>query len=227
MALLRRKSEHVDVPVQDLLLRITGPEDVYEEARAIGMLFWEQVQSFAIRNPDFQRSKRPVQVAASAPSIVREMATLSALAGVGPMLTFRGALTEFVGRRMAELMPEVTVSCGEDHYVVARRRARLGFFTGQRPEGLAVVVKPELGPHGVYMDLKGGARPGEIADGLLVVSTSCIVADASAAAARAILSKPNSLKTALAYLRGVPGVHGGIVIQGDRIGVAGGLELAA
>jgi uncharacterized protein len=228
MALLKKKpSEHVDVPIQDLLLRITGPFELYEEARAVGMLFWEQVQSYAIRNPEFRHSKRPVEVPPDAPAAVREMATLSANAGVGPMLTFRGGLTEFVGRRMAELMSEVTVSCGEDHYVVAHKRVRLGVGAGQRHAGLGIIVKPELGPHGIFMDLAPGPGPGEIADGVLVLATSCILADAAAAAGRAILSKSHSMRSALAYLKAVPGVHGAILVRGDRIGVAGGLELAA
>jgi ApbE superfamily uncharacterized protein (UPF0280 family) len=228
MSILRKKApEHVDVPIQDLLLRISGPYELYEEARAVGMLFWEQVQSYAIRTPEFRNSKRPVEVPSDAPAVVRDMATLSASAGVGPMLTFRGALTEFVGRRMAELMPEVTVSCGEDHYVVAHKRVRLGVGADGRHAGLGVIVKPELGPHGIHMDLKAGPRPGEMGDGLVILASSCILAAGAAAAARAILAKQNGLRSALAYLKGLPGLHGAIIIREDRIGVAGGLELAA
>ena len=45
--------------------------------------------------------------------------------------------------------------------------------------------------------------------------------------ATAVLSRPNSLKAALAYLQRVPGVHGAMIVRGDHIGVAGSLELAA
>src|SRR5438034_9094730 len=118
MRLLRkRKLEHFDVPVQDLLLRVTGPEDYYEEVRAAGVLFWEQIQSYAIRNPAFRTSKRPLEVPESAPAIIREMAESAAAIGVGPMFTFQGALTEYVGRRLTEAVNDISVACGEDHFV--------------------------------------------------------------------------------------------------------------
>ncbi|TMK84656.1 MAG: UPF0280 family protein, partial [Actinobacteria bacterium] len=83
MRLLKRKLEHFDVPVQDLLLRVTGPDYLYEEVRAAGMLFWEQIQSYAIRNPAFRTSKRALEVPPEAPQIIREMAETAAAAGVG------------------------------------------------------------------------------------------------------------------------------------------------
>lgn len=224
---LRRKARHFDVPVQDLVLRISASEELYEEARAAGMHFWEQIQSYAIRNPSFRHSKRPLAVPPSAPLIVRQMAELSATAGVGPMFTFQGALTEFVGRKIGETVPEVTVSCGEDHFVVTRRRARLGVAgASRRGERLAVVVKPGLGPQGIYATVGRSALRADADEGLVVVARSCILADAAAAAATAILAKPNSFRSALDYLKSLSGVHGAIVMRGRHFGVAGALELA-
>jgi uncharacterized protein len=225
MPLLKRRTRHFEVPVQDMLLRISGPEELYEEARAAGMQFWEQIQSYAIRNPAFRTSKRPLEVPESAPAIVREMAESAAAIGVGPMFTFQGALTEYVGRRLTEAVNEISVACGEDHFVCTRRRARLSVHPGQA--GLAVVVRPELGAHGIYMKLALGDQPDEISQGLVIVGRTCIVADAAAAAATAIVGKPNGFRTALTYLKGLPGLHGALVIQGDRIGVTGSLEIAA
>ena len=52
-------------------------------------------------------------------------------------------------------------------------------------------------------------------------------AAAAATAASAILSKPDSLRMTLSYLQQMQGVHGAVVVRGERIGVAGNLELAA
>ncbi|HYV01994.1 MAG TPA: hypothetical protein VEM93_06620 [Actinomycetota bacterium] len=223
MRFARRRTGHFDVPVEHLVLRITGPDDLYEEARAAGMSFWEQIQSFAVRNRDFQNRKRPMLVPVGAPPIIREMAELSARAGVGPMFAFQGALTEFVGRTMANRLRETVVSCGGDHYVVSRRRTRLPLHQpGVANGSLGIVLKPDLGPQGVYSTLGKGQ-----ADGLVVVASSCILADAAAAAASAILTKRGAFGAALRYLKDIPGVHGAVVVQGERIGVAGSLELAA
>jgi uncharacterized protein len=225
----RKRGRYFDVPVQHMVLRIAGPEELYEEVRATGMQYWEQIQSYAIRHPGFQTSKRPLSVPEDAPPVVRQMAKLSAMAGVGPMFTFQGALTEYVGQGLAKIMPEVNVSCGGDHYVVTRKRARMPVHAGstETSRGLVVIVKPELGPHGIYATPGGAYFAGESPDGLIVVARSCILADAAAAAAKAILARPGSFRKALAFLQNLRGVHGAIVIRGEAIGVAGGLELAA
>ena len=62
---------------------------------------------------------------------------------------------------------------------------------------------------------------------MVIVASSSILADAAAAGALAILSKPRSLRPALVYLRGLDGVHGAMIVRGDRVGLAGSLELAA
>src|SRR6266498_1668375 len=144
MRLLKRRTHHFEVPVQDMVLRISGPEELYEEARAAGMQFWEQIQAYAIRHPGFQTTKRPLSVPEDAPEIVRQMAAQTGLTGVGPMFAFRGALTEFVGRKLASELAEVIVTCGADHYVVSSKRARLG-LRGGAGQGMALVIKPDLG----------------------------------------------------------------------------------
>jgi uncharacterized protein len=226
MTLLKKRAVHFDVPVQDMLLRVIGSEELYEEARAAGMLFWEQLQSYAVRHPGFQASKRPVEADDTAPAIVREMAEMAAIAGVGPMYTFPGAMSEFVGRKLAEQINEITVSCEQSHYVVTRHRSRLGLNADPPYDGLGVLIRPDKGPHGVHMRFNPakGATPLEI---IVVMARSSILADAAAAAAGAILRKFDGLKTALGYVKALPGVHGAVLIQGKSIGVTGALELAA
>ncbi len=60
-----------------------------------------------------------------------------------------------------------------------------------------------------------------------MIAGSCMLADAAAAGVQALLAKENGFRLALSYLKHVPGVRGGVVVQGDRIGVAGGVEIAA
>ena len=54
-----------------------------------------------------------------------------------------------------------------------------------------------------------------------------MLAAAAAAGVRAILPKPDGFHLALTYLKRVPGVTGGVLVEGERIGVAGGVEIAA
>jgi len=223
----RRKGRFFEVPVQDMVLRVAGPEELYGEARAAGMLFWEQLQAYTIRNPEFRTSKRPIILPEDHPATVRRMAGIAARAGVGPMFTFQGALTEAVGASLSRGTSEVMVSCGGDYFVVPRKRARLHVHPGIGGEPLSVVVKPELGAQGIYTTTGRTYLPADTGDSVVIVASSCILADAAAAGTLSILSKPKSLRPALEYLRRLPGVHGAMIVRGDRVGLAGNLELAA
>ncbi len=225
--LLKRKPRSFDIQVQDMTIRITAPTDLNEESRAAALSFWEQLQAYALRNPEFRTSKRPLDVPDEAPAIVKEMVAAASTAGVGPMFTFQGAVTDQVGRFLARSVPELTVACGGDYFIVTRKRMKLTVHREPDGRGLSVVVEPRQGGIGVSTNLGRGRAVGPSVDGLAVVASSCMLADAAAAGVAAILPKPDGFRAALAYLQAIPGVRGGVVVQGKRIGVAGGVEIAA
>jgi ApbE superfamily uncharacterized protein (UPF0280 family) len=223
--LFRRKPKTFDVQVQDLTLHITAPQDFAEESRAAALGFWELLHSYVLRDPEFQASKRPLDhVAQDAPEIVKEMTDAAAAAGVGPMFTFRGAVVDQVGRFLGEQLAEVTVSCDGDYFLKARKRVKLA-VKRRGGDPITISIGPKREGVGVSTTL-GRGRGGGGPDGLAVIAESCMAADAAAAGVQAILPKPDGFGLALHYLRRVPGVKGGVVVVGDRIGVAGGVEFA-
>lgn len=225
MRLLKRKSRKFEIQVQDMTLHIQAATDVDEESRAAALTFWEVLHSYSIRNPDFRASKRPVKVPADAPEMVREIAATAGRAGVGPMFSFQGAVTDHVGRFLGREVSEVTVNCGGDYFIQSRRRQKLTVF--RRPGSSVAVVVP-ANRQGVGISMTSGHGRGRAAvDGLAVVAESCMLASAAAAGVQAILPKENGLQGAMGYLKHVPGVIGGVVFVGHEIGMAGGLELAA
>ena len=169
LKLLRRKTKSFDIQVEDLTLHITASDDFAEESRAQALSFWEQIQSYALRNPEFRRSKRPLRrVPEDAPAIVREMVAASSVAGVGPMFTFRGAVTDQVGRFLAGSLSEVTVSCDGDYFIQTKKRMRLA-VRRHGGEPIAVAVEPVKGGVGVSTTL-GRGRDGGGPDGLAVLA---------------------------------------------------------
>lgn len=224
MKLLRRKPRVFDIQVQDMVLHITAGTDLNEESRAAALSFWEQLHAYTLRNPEIRTSKRPLEVPEDAPQIVREMIGAAASAGVGPMFSFQGAVTDHVGRFLARDLDDVTVSCGGDYFILARKRQKLTIHTRPDGGGIAIVVQPSKKGMGVATSL---GRHAATVDGLAVLAESCMLADAAAAGVRAIVPKPDGFRLALTYLRKVPGVRGGVLVDGDRIGVAGGVEIAA
>ena len=225
MRLLRRRAKSFDIQVQDLTLHITAPEDFAEESRAAALGFWEQLQSYALRYPEFRQSKRPIEgAAADAPEVVREMIAAATSAAVGPMFTFRGAVVDQVGRFLAGSLSEVTVACDGDYFIKARKRVKLAV---KRHGGPPITVALEPDPRGIGVSTTlGRGRGGGGPDGLAVVASSCMLADAAAAGVQAILHKPDGFGMAVHYLRRVPGLVGGVVVIDDRIGLAGAVEIA-
>ena len=225
MKLLRRRARSFDIQVQDLTLHITAPEDLAEESRAAALGFWEQLQSYGLRYPAFRQSKRPLErLGADAPDIVQEMVRSATSAGVGPMFTFRGAVVDQVGRFISDQVNELTVSCDGDYFIKSRKRMKLA-VRRRGGEPLTVAVEPAAGGVGVSTTL-GRGRGHSGPDGLAVIAASCMLADAVAAGVQAVLSKPDGFGMALQYLQEVPDVRGGVIVVGETIGVAGGVEIA-
>lgn len=223
MRLFKRKPLTFDIQVQDVVLHITARTDLDEESRAAALSFWEQLEAYALRNPDVRTSKRPIRVPADAPDIVREIVQAARTAGVGPMYSFQGALADHVGRFLARSAPELTVACGGDYFIVARKRQKLTIL--RKPDApISVVVQPRREGIGISTNLGQGRAH---VDGLAVLASSCMLADAAAAGVQALLTKRDGLHLALEYLKKVPGVYGGVVILGERIGMTGGVEIAA
>lgn len=224
MKLLKKKPRSFDVQVQDLTLHIQASTDFNEESRAAALSFWEQLHAYTLRNPEVRTSKRPIEVPEDAPQIVREMIALARRAGVGPMFSFQGAVTDHVGRFLARETPDVVVNCGGDYFILGRRRQKLTLTRRVDGSTVAVVVPASRNGVGVSMTVERGRAA---LDGLAVLAESCMLADAAAAGVQAILPKEDGFRSALAYLKQVRGVHGGIVLLGERIGMAGAVEIAA
>ncbi len=223
MKLLKRKPRTFDIQVQDLVLHITAAAELNEESRAAALSFWEQLHAYALRNPEVRSSKRPIETPDDAPGIVREIVAASSRAGVGPMFSLRGAVTDHVGRFLARDLSEVTVGCGGDFFIVARKRQKLRVHVRPDGGGISVVVPPSRSGVGVVTALGQGRQ---VLDGLGVVAESCMLAEAAAAGVQAIVPKQGGFRLALSYLRKIEGVRGGVIVQGDRIGLAGGVEIA-
>jgi ApbE superfamily uncharacterized protein (UPF0280 family) len=222
--LLRRKAKSFEIQVQDLVLRITANDDFAEESRAAALSFWEQLQSYALQHPEFRTSKRPLAApAAEAPQIVQEMVASASAAGVGPMFTFRGAVVDQVGRFLLQSVGEVTVVCGGDYFIKAKKRLKLAV---KRHGGHPITVALEPDPGGVGVSTTLGRGRGTGPDGLAVIADSCMAADAAAAGVQALLPKERGFAQAVRYLKGVPHVRGGVFVVGERIGLAGAVEIA-
>jgi uncharacterized protein len=227
--LLSRRQKTFEIQVQDLSLQITAAPDLVEESRAAALTFWEQLEAWSRQHPEFRTSKRPLAVPENAPELVQEMVRSSGTAGVGPIFAFHGAVTDYVGRFLARQTREITVECGGDLFILRRKRTKLTVHRRGNGGPISLVVEPRSGGVGVSTTLARGRRGAGVTgpDGLAVLASSCMLANAASAGIQALLPKPDGMRSALHYLERVPGVQGGLVVQGDEIGVAGRVEIVS
>jgi ApbE superfamily uncharacterized protein (UPF0280 family) len=136
-------------------------------------------------------------------------------------------MTDHVGRFLSTILPEVTIANGGVHFIRSGRRTKFAVFRDGEGGELKITVDPRAGTEGLATTLGRAHLPANTVDGLGVLATSCMLADAAAAGVMAILTKPEAFKPALDYLRDIDGVQGGVVVQGERIGVVGRVEFAA
>ena len=151
--------------------------------------FWEQLQSYALRNPEFRRSQAAVAPRAGgrARHRARDGRGVQRARGSGRCSRSAGAVTDQVGRFLAGSLSEVTVSCDGDYFIQTQEADALAVRRhGGAP--IAVAVEPVPGGVGVSTTL-GRGRGGGGPDGLAVLATSCMLADAAAAGVQAILPK--------------------------------------
>ena len=114
------------------------------------------LESYIGHHPLFLTTLDPYQAEAEAPAIVKEMARVSQLTGVGPMAAVAGAIAEAVGRDLLAFSPEVIVENGGDIFLKISRKRLVGIYAGQSSftKKIALEIMPRETPLGVCTSLE-------------------------------------------------------------------------
>lgn len=201
------------------------------EKLALSLLYkWRGVlEEYIATDPEFARTLRPHPVSQSSPRIVRMMAAAAARADVGPLAAVAGAVAEIVGRGLLRYTREVIVENGGDIFIRTDRPVTVGIFAGPSPlsEKVGIRLYPEQGIRGICTSSAtvGPSLSFGKADAAVVLSTNAALADAAATALGNRVHSHTDIAPALQQICGIRGVRGALVIQGDKLGVMGELEL--
>lgn len=215
-----------DLPIGDLTLRIQSADDLQDEARAAALKYWEQIESYVVRNPSFKTSFVSLPVGADAPPLVKVMADASARMGVGPMVTLPGAFVEMVAVELSSMTKEIAVSTEGDTYII-----------GGRPRSF--VVEPSKGGAGIAVRVKSRKRyafyssAGRLrvnpaigkARSVGILAEHSALADAAGSAMGLSMHRPQDVERALDVSKKTDGVYGAVIVAGGRIGVWGEIEI--
>jgi ApbE superfamily uncharacterized protein (UPF0280 family) len=187
------------------------------------------LESYIGRHPLFLTTLDPYEAEAEAPAIVKEMARVSQLTGVGPMAAVAGAIAEAVGRDLLAFSPEVIVENGGDIFLKITRKRLVGVYAGQSSftRKVALEVMPRETPLGVCTSsgTVGHSLSLGSADALVVLSPSTALADAAATALGNMVKAADDIPQAIEKAQTIEGLRGVVVIVGDKMGVWGKVKI--
>jgi ApbE superfamily uncharacterized protein (UPF0280 family) len=188
------------------------------------------IEGYARSHPGFLESYVPLPDDLFAPSIVRDMLESSATAGVGPMAAVAGAIAQHIGKRCVELTPgEVIVENGGDIFLWAFGPITSAIWAGTSPlSGRAgIAIAPGRMPLGICTSsgTVGHSRSLGKADAVTVISQSVSLADATATSIGNMVKTDRDIDSGLNALKKIPGILGGVIIKGTKLGIWGQIEL--
>jgi len=187
------------------------------------------LEAYIGRHPIFLTTLDPYQAEAGAPAIVKEMARVSQLTGVGPMAAVAGAIAEAVGRDLLAFSPEVIVENGGDIFLKISRKRLVGIYAGQSSftKKIALEIMPRETPLGVCTSsgTVGHSLSLGSADAVVVLSPSTALADAAATALGNMVKAADDIPRAIEKAQSIEGLRGLVIIVGDKMGVWGKVKL--
>lgn len=216
------------VVVRETDLFILAQQDVTEQAEQSVRTYRAQIEAYIRRDPTFETSLMPIDVASDAAPIIHAMAKTARIANVGPFAAVAGAVAEFVGRDLLTFSSEIIVENGGDIFAASSRRRIFGIYAGHSPltGKLALTIKPEQMPCGVCTSsgTVGHSLSFGKTDATIVIAKSAALADACATAIGNVVASADDIAKGLALAEQIPGIDGVVVIVGKAIGAWGNIQ---
>ncbi|MBP7051525.1 MAG: UPF0280 family protein [Phycisphaerae bacterium] len=186
------------------------------------------LEDYIRRHPEFQRSLVPLGLHEDAPEIARHMTWAAELVGVGPMAAVAGAMAQWSAKAaLAAGAPEAIVDNGGDIYLLAVEPVIVSLGTGATPlaDRLAFRIEPDQTPLAVCSS-SGKMGPSMSlgqCDLATIVAKDAALADAAATQAANLVRTIADVDAALEQIMTIQGIAGVLIVQDDRIGLAGHL----
>jgi len=188
----------------------------------------EVLEEYIERHAEFGVSLTPVAVSGDAPEVARRMARAAAAVGVGPMAAVAGTMAQLATEAVLRAgAAEAIVENGGDLYAACVRPLVVGLYAGGSPLSgrLALSVRAEDTPRAICSSsgTMGHSLSLGACDLATVVARDAALADAAATKAANLVRSPEDIDVALAAIAAINGIDGVLLVQGDRIGLAGNL----
>ncbi len=216
------------VMVKETDLWISALKDLREEAYRHVREVRRVLEHYLRKHPVFLSAMTPLPVDPDAPPLVREMADAGKTVGVGPMAAVAGAVAEAVGKKLLEASAEIVIENGGDIFLSSRRERTISIEAGTSPFSRRIGIRiGKNQPLGICTSsgTVGHSISYGRSDAVCILSPSAALADAAATAVGNRVQNPEDIQGALDFLAKLPGIKGGLVIVGEKMGAWGEVEL--
>jgi ApbE superfamily uncharacterized protein (UPF0280 family) len=186
------------------------------------------LEDYINRHPEFRHSFEPIELRTDAPEIALRMARAAGLVGVGPMAAVAGAMAQCAAEAaIGAGAVEAIVENGGDIYLQAAEPViiGLGTVTAELAGQLAFSLQPRDTPISICSSSgqMGHSESRGRCDLATVVSKDAALADAAATQAANLVMTVKDVDSALKRIASIEGIEGVVIIQNDRVGLAGQL----
>lgn len=217
------------VQIKESDLFVLSEKRLIRQTEEALLKYREDIERYIYYNPFFRETFEPFPLEKGMPPIVRSMSEASQSAGVGPMAAVAGAIAEFVGKDLLAYSKQIIVENGGDIFMKVTKQRKVGIYAGTSPLSgrIALQIFPEETPLGICCSAGTFGHSVSLgkADAVVVLSSSTPLADAVATAVGNLVKEQEDIPQGLKFLKKVPGVKGGLIIKGKRMGAWGKLNI--
>lgn len=230
----RRETGSGDLIGQGIIVRETdififAEKDIKAIAEQIVKKYRLEIENYIKARPEFMTSLKPLSQDESGTAIIKEMIRSTQAAGVGPMASVAGAISEFTGGELMAYTKQVIIENGGDIFMKSDRERIIAIYAGDSPlsNKLFIKIKPEDTPVGVCTSsgTVGHSLSFGKADACVIIATAASLADAVATAACNRIREKKDIAQGLEFALSIKGVKGGVAILGKDFGSIGDVEL--
>ncbi len=218
------------VVIKETDLHVSACKELKKETEEAVKKYRKELEDFIAKQPIFLSTLKPLDVPATAPDIVRDMAEAAKRVDVGPMAAVAGAIAQYVGKELLQFSSEIIVENGGDIFIHTLRPRTVAILAGDSSlsNKFGLEISPEQSPLGVCTSAGtvGHSLSLGSADAVIVISKDTALADAAATAIGNKIQKVGDIQKALEFGMTIDDILGIVVVKDDQIGAWGDIKLS-
>jgi uncharacterized protein len=218
-----------EIIVKETDLFILAEKDIRIIAEEIVKKYRTQIEDYIGHRPVFMTSLEPIDQDPLSSDIIKEMIRTTKIAGVGPMASVAGAVSEFSGNELLSYSKQIIIENGGDIFIKSDKIRTVSIYAGDSPlsNKVFIRIKPEDTPLGVCTSsgTVGHSLSFGKADACVIIAKSSTLADAVATAACNRIKREEDIAPSLEFALSINGVIGAVAILGKYLGSMGDIEL--